>query len=146
MWITANSKIMQVLATTGKLSGTSSISDYLSYMVKFAELLESHTFLSVVVYDMKVAAQIRFSVGKRLSTFIYSFSHQMPNFGFFPTSTVKIRSRNRSQQAAPPIFRQFNSPAGCQWPNCRFQRLRIVPNCNQPHSQYAHANSPRDIQ
>ena len=51
MWIAANSRIMRELVTTGKLSGTSSISDYLSYTVKFAELLESHTFLSVVVYD-----------------------------------------------------------------------------------------------
>ena len=51
MWIAANSRIMQERVTTGKLSGTSSISDYLSYTVKFAELLESHTFLSVVVYD-----------------------------------------------------------------------------------------------
>ena len=51
MWIAANSRIMQELVRTGKLSGTSSISDYLSYIVKFAELLESHTFLSVVVYD-----------------------------------------------------------------------------------------------
>ena len=50
MWIAANSRIMQELVTTGKLSGTSSISDYLSYTVKFAELFEIHT-LSVVVYD-----------------------------------------------------------------------------------------------
>ena len=51
MWIAANSRIMRELVTTGKLSGTSSISDHLSYTVKFAELLESHIFLSVVVYD-----------------------------------------------------------------------------------------------
>ncbi|KAL9962934.1 hypothetical protein ACROYT_G032089 [Oculina patagonica] len=51
MWIAANARIMHELLTTGKLSGTPSIADYLSYTVKFAELLESHTFLSALLYD-----------------------------------------------------------------------------------------------
>ena len=84
-------------------------------------------------------------MGKRLSTFAYSLSHQTPNFGFFPTSTAKIPSWKSLATTAPPICRQFNSPTGCQWPNCRFRCLRIMPNCIQPHPQYAHANSPRDI-
>ena len=51
MWIEANVRIMHQLSTTGKLSGTSQIEDYLSYTVKVAELLESHTLVSVVMYD-----------------------------------------------------------------------------------------------
>ena len=50
----------------------------------------------VVVY----VAQIRFSVGKRLSTFSYSLSHQTPNFGIFPTSTAKIPSSSTPPQDA----------------------------------------------
>ena len=50
MWVAANSRIMHKLVTIGKLSGTSSVADYLSYTVKFAELLEQHTLSSVVLY------------------------------------------------------------------------------------------------
>ncbi|KAL9973663.1 hypothetical protein ACROYT_G020145 [Oculina patagonica] len=51
MWVAANARIMHQLTNTGKLSGTSQIADYLSYTVKVAELLESHTLASVVIYD-----------------------------------------------------------------------------------------------
>ena len=52
MWVTANSRIMHELLKKGKLSATTSdIADYLAHMVKFAELLESHTLASVLAYD-----------------------------------------------------------------------------------------------
>ena len=38
-----------LLTNTGKLSGTAQIADYHSYNVKVAELLETHTLLSVVM-------------------------------------------------------------------------------------------------
>ena len=51
MWVAANARIMHQLSNTGKLSGTSQIADYLSYTVKVAEQLGSHTLASVVMYD-----------------------------------------------------------------------------------------------
>jgi len=50
MWVAANTRIMPKLSNTGKLSGLSQIADYLSYTVKVAELHESHTLPSVVIY------------------------------------------------------------------------------------------------
>jgi len=51
MWVAANARIMHKLSKTGKLSGPSQIPNYLSYTVKVAELLKSHTLASVVVYN-----------------------------------------------------------------------------------------------
>lgn len=51
MWVAANVRIMHKLSNTGKLSGPSQTANYLSYTVKVAELLESHTLASVVIYD-----------------------------------------------------------------------------------------------
>ena len=90
MWAAANWRIKHELATTGKLSGTSIISDYSSYKVKLTELLKSQWLC--------MQHKIRFSVGRRLSTFSYSLSHQTPNFGFFPTSTAKIPSSSTPPQ------------------------------------------------
>ena len=45
MWVAANARIKHKLSNTGKLSGLSQITDYLSYTVKVAELLESHTHI-----------------------------------------------------------------------------------------------------
>ena len=49
MGVTANARIMHKLTNTGKLSGMAQISDYHSYNVKVAELLETHTLVSVVM-------------------------------------------------------------------------------------------------
>ena len=49
MGVTANVRIMHKLTNTGKLSGMAQIADYHSYNVKVAELLESHTLVSVVM-------------------------------------------------------------------------------------------------
>lgn len=52
MWVAANLRIIHELLKAGKLSVTTSdILDYLAYTVKFAELCESHTLASVVVYN-----------------------------------------------------------------------------------------------
>ena len=49
MGVTANARIMHKLTNTGKLSGMAQIADYHSYNVKVAELLETHTLVSVVM-------------------------------------------------------------------------------------------------
>ena len=51
MWVAANARIMRKLTNPGNLSGMAEIADYLSYTVKVAELLETHTPVSVVMYD-----------------------------------------------------------------------------------------------
>ena len=51
LWVAASAGIMRKLANPGKLSGMAEIADYLSYTVKVAELLETHTLVSVVMYD-----------------------------------------------------------------------------------------------
>ena len=63
--------------------------------------------------------------------------------GASPTSSAqappqKSLARNRQQHVPSTICRQFNSPTGCQWPNCRFQHVCIISNCNQPHPQHEH--------
>lgn len=53
MWAAANARMMHKLTNTGKLYSMAQIEDYHSYTgsVKVAELLESHTLVSVVIYD-----------------------------------------------------------------------------------------------
>ena len=51
MWLAGNARIVHKLTNAGKLSGMAEIADYLSYTTKVAELLESHTLVSVVMYD-----------------------------------------------------------------------------------------------
>ena len=137
MRVAANSRIMHKLATTGKLLGTSIISDYSSYKVKLTELLKS---------SGRVCSKNTVFAGEAtLNFFILAFSSNAELWVLPNQHRKKFLAENISQQKAPTIYRQFNPPTGCQWPNFRFQCLRIVPNCIQPHPQRAHANSPRDI-
>ena len=143
MWVAANARIMNELITTGKLSGTSSIADYLSYTVKFSELLESHTLTSVMLYDneyRKLQNKYGFRWGsdsQHLHTrFLVKRRTQ------FAPMPQEANARNRQPLTAAPICKQFNSLLGCQWPNCRFQHVCLISNCNQTHPQHAHPNSP----
>lgn len=122
------------------------MADYLSYTVKVAELLESHTLASVVIYDneyRKLQHQYgfrwgsdsqhlhtRFLVKRRTLT-----QHNQP----LARQNADSRSNSgRQPQSVTPICRQFNSLSGCNWPQCRFQHVCLGPNCSQPHPQHEH--------
>ena len=103
---------MHELVTTGKLSGTSSISDYLSYTVTFAE-----RFPVVVVYDneyRKLQHKYGFRWGSDSQHLPTRFLIKRCTLGSSQLSPKKSAARNCPPQAAAPIYRQFNSPTGCQ--------------------------------
>ena len=73
MWVAANARIMHKLSNTGKLSGPSQIAHYLSYTVKVAELLESHTLASVATYETTYETSTGFAGAAFRSIFIRGF-------------------------------------------------------------------------
>ena len=146
MWVAANARIMHQLTNTGKLSGTSQIADYLSYTVKVAELLESHTLASVVIYDneyRKLQHQYGFRWGSDSQHLHTRFLikrravNQLNQNLARPNANPRYNS-DRQPQLGKPICRQFNSLTGCNWPQCRFQHVCLVANCSQPHPQHEH--------
>ena len=144
MWVAANSRIMNELMTSGKVTGKFSVSDYLAYTVKVAELLESHTLISVLQYDneyRKLQHKFSFRWGSDSQHLHTRFLVKRRNT--ISQSPQKSQSgRNRQQQVGTPICKQFNTVAGCQWPNCRFQHVCLVPDCNIAHPQYQHNTQP----
>ena len=120
MWVAANATIMNKLSNTGKLSGPSKIADYLSYTVKVAELLESHTLASAVIYDnehRKLQHQYEFRWGRDsqyLHTRFLVKRHPLTqsNQTLARPSHAPIPA-GRPPQFVRPICRQFNSLSGC---------------------------------
>ena len=149
MWVAANAKIMHKLSNTGKLSGQSQIADYLSYTVKVAELLESHTLASVVVYDneyRKLQHQYGFRWGSDSQHLHTRFLVKRRALTQFNQTLARPSADSRSNsgrqpQFVKPICRQFNSLTGCNWPQCRFQHVCLVANCSQPHPQHEHPST-----
>ena len=152
MWVAANSRIMHELLRTGKLSATTTaIADYLAYTIKFAELLESHTLASALAYDneyRKLQCEYGFRWGsdsQHLHTrFLIKRRPSQTPAATSPNAQRFPPRLNRQPQTSPtaPICRQFNSLTGCLWPNCRFQHVCLVPNCNQGHPQHEHPTAP----
>ena len=146
MWVAANARIMHKLSKTGKLSGPSQIAGYLSYTVKVAELLESNTLASVVIYDnkyRKLQHQYGFCWGsdsQHLHTRFLVKRHPLTQSN---QTLARPYAESRSNSGRPPQFvrpicRQFNSLSGCNWPQCRFEHVCLVANCSQPHPQHQH--------
>ena len=139
---------MHELLLRGKLSTTTSdIADYLAYTVKFAELLESHTLSSAIAYDneyRKLQSKYGFrweSDSQHLHTrfLVKRRSSQVPP----PTTPISQKglprpARQPQASHTTPISRQFNSLTGCLWPNCCYQHVCLVTNCNQGHPQHEH--------
>ena len=149
-WVAANVRIMHKLSNTGKLSGPSQIADDLSYTVKVAELLESHTLASVVIYDnkyRKLQHQYRFLWGSDLQHLHIRFLVKHRPLTQSNQTLARPYTESRSNSGRPPQFvrpicRQFNSSSGCNWPQCRFQHVCLVVNCSQPHPQHEHPRCP----
>jgi len=151
MWVAANARIMHELSQTGKLASMGQIADYLSYTVKVAELLESHILNSVILYDneyRKLQHKFGFRWGsdsQHLHTrfLVKRRAIAQPNSQMFSQNALRPNASlrpnaNRQPQPVSPICRQFNSLSGCNWPNCRFQHVCLVANCNQRHPQHEH--------
>ena len=134
MWVTANVRIMHKLSNTGKLSGPSQIADYLSYTVKVAELLESHTLASVVIYDneyRKLHHQYGFRWGSDLQHLHTRFLVKrrpltQSNQTLARPYADSCSNSGRLPQFLRPICCQFNSLSGCNWSQCRFQHVCLV--------------------
>ena len=102
MRVAANSRIMHKLATTGKLLGTSIISDYSSYKVKLTELLKS---------SGRVCSKNTVFAGEAtLNFFILAFSSNAELWVLPNQHRKKFLAENISQQKAPTIYRQFKPP------------------------------------
>ena len=148
VWLAANSRIMHKLLQTRKPSATTTaIADYLAYTIKFAELLQSHTLASALAYDneyrkLQCTYGIRWgSDSQHLHTRFLVKRHPSQTPAATSPNAQRLPPRpNRQPQTSPttPICRQFNSQTRCHWPNCRFQHVYLVPNCNQGHPQHEH--------
>ena len=143
LWVAANSRIMHELLS----ATTTAISDYLTYTIKFDTLLESHTLASALAYDnryckLQCAYGFRWGSNSQHLHTRFLVKHRPSQT---PATTSPNAQRlpprlNRQPQTSPttPICRQFNSQTRCHWPNCQFQHVCLVPNCNQGHPQHEH--------
>ena len=104
---------MHKLSNTGKLSGLPQIADYLSYTVKVAELLESHTLASVVIYDneyRKLQHQYGFRWGSDSQHLHTRFLVKRRPLTQSNQTLARPYAESRSNSGRPPQFvRQFNS-------------------------------------
>lgn len=148
-WSIANMAILYKLVGEGKLVGPA-LMDYLSYTTKFYQLIQKCNLTSVLLYDREYR-QLQASMGFRWGTDVQHLH------------TLHLQTRDRqvkqgSQSQAPKkggngqsqgakqrpdkrdmgICRNFNSPKGCTFSQCKFLHQCILPGCGQKHSGTTH--------
>ena len=157
MWVAANMQIMHKFFHKGKLSGTSEISNNLSYTTKIAELLKSHTLASVLLYNNeyhRLQHQYAFwwgSDSQHLYTRFLVKWRTLISITNVPRPSSNPRetaSHNCQLQPVTPVCHQFNYMIACHWPNCRFQHVffvtksTVVHNLNSNHMTYFNTITP----
>ena len=55
-----------------------------------------------------------------------------------PYKPVKTGQARPEGQGRPEICRNFNSPKGCSFAECKFKHICIIPGCKQVHSALNH--------
>ena len=141
-WMGASVKILNVLLSHQNIE-TSAVQDYLAYMVKIAELIEDHTWQSVILYDneyRKLQHRHQFRWGSDSQHLHTRFlkKRQMPLPTTKRTGDIGRGGNTTRQPAETPICRLYNSPTGCHWPRCKFQHVCIAPGCGKMHPEFTH--------
>lgn len=119
------------------------IQDYLSYTVKISELIETYTLMSVLSYDdqyRRLQHEYNFRWGSDSQHLHTRFlkRREVVSANNSTRPPVARFSTTTSSNSASPICKQYNTPNGCTWPNCKFSHICIVPGCGKPHSQPNH--------
>ena len=131
----ASVKMLNVLLKRQNMDITA-IQDYLAYIVKVSELIEEHTWQSVILYDNEYR-KLQHRHGFRWG----SDSQQLhkKRQGTSPSNHIPpARARGSKSSTELSICKLYNSPTGCQWPRCKFQHICIAPGCGKKHPEYAH--------
>ena len=96
---------------------TSSVQDYLAYMVKIAEMIEDHTWQSVILYDeyRKLQHRHQFRWGSDSQHLHTRFlkKRQAPLTATKRVAAIGKGINNTSIPAENPVCRLYNSPTGC---------------------------------
>ena len=131
-WVVANTRIFHHLLFANKLPNSRDIRDYLAYTVKIMELPGKYEWVSVLKFDDEYRQlQATYS-------FPWSYdSHHLHEVTLVPIVKMKptpnVAPHVSSSTGGPPtavysaegqsICRRFNSPSGCQFPNCSFSHV-----------------------
>lgn len=138
-WMGASVKILNVLLERQNMN-VRAIQDYLAYIVKVSELIEEHTWQSVILYDneyRKLQHRHGFRWGSD-SQHLHTRFLKKRQGSSFSNTTPPAGARANKSSTDQPICKLYNSPTGCHWPRCKFQHICITPGCGKKHPEYTH--------
>lgn len=150
-WSIANMSILYKLSREGKLSGPS-LMDYLSYTTKIYQLVQRYNLASVLLYDREYR-KLQACEGFRWGTDVQHLHQinlqprektQAPGSQYqgpkkFQTPSPGNKNNGfRADKRDVGICRNFSSPKGCTFPQCKYKHQCILPGCTQKHSAVSH--------
>jgi hypothetical protein len=149
-WAIANIAIMYRLSEDGLLSGVSNMLDYQSYTVRVFELFQRFQHSSVLLFDReyrKLQAKNNFRWGTDVGHHLQSVllvpkgisNSSIQNKGVNNTYNIsKPKGRGPATKDGHTICIKYNSHAGCNFRDCKFQHVCSVPGCGDTHTKLSH--------
>lgn len=149
-WSRANLSIMYKLLSTGELAQTQ-ILDYLSYTMRFYQLVSSCEFVSVLFFDReyrRLQKQHTFRWGTDIPHLQSVYLRPKAVYNKSQASGPIFKNANKQQQdyskytshsvEGNEICKSFNSRKGCSFPNCRYVHICSIQGCGAQHQAFAH--------
>ncbi len=148
-WISANARIQAELIRRGDL-GTRAQLQYSTYIGHLGDLAQTHTWASVLLYD-HAFRKLQATDGLPWDDANESWRLAMFHLERRPSRAAPAQQRKPWQanpgSAGPrlrdntghPICLKFNSPAGCNYPACKYSHSCLQPGCQAKHPQYQHS-------
>ena len=127
----ASLKILKAMITEDGLN-TSSILDYINYLIKFATFAQSFKWDSLLRYDYeyrKSQADVGFVWGSD-SPYLMQLHLMSVNVhrdrDFIANKKQKSQKTSKNKydpSSGKPVCKKFNSPAGCDFKHCKFAHV-----------------------
>lgn len=137
MWVSANARILQKLldSETDPNMKLSLVKTYLDYTAQVGDLCQSYATQSVVLLDD--AHRREQAQGNKLwndismHSMFYHLEKKQPQNK--ESSRMKQRNQRATDSTGREICINYNNPAGCRFPNCRYAHVCLATGCKAAH-------------
>ena len=145
-WIGANARIQAELIKRGDLATADAQLRYTRCIVNLGDLAQTNTWASVMLYDhafRKLQANERLTwddVNNSWRLAFFTWRNASPNLGENNARPVRVllRSSLIRDSRVHQICINYNQPAGCSFPGCRYAHCCLQPGYQAKHPHYQH--------
>lgn len=146
MWVSANARILRKLIDSeidDLTTVVSLVKTYLDYTAQVGDFCQSYTTSSVMLLDdahrrQQAKEATAWNDVNMHAMFYHLEKKSLPNK---ESSSRRQRAQKTTDSSGREICINYNNPAGCRFPNCRYAHVCLSAGCKAAHPMTQHSQN-----